>query len=676
MLLLKAYSPVFSQTITVEGGTVNEDCKLVRNVESPVLIRYADKVRCFIEIGQQEVSTGFASVGFREKISESLAGEITYFSMTNEGTTVSMLLDQNKDFELLADDECGNFVTVSKFSTKYISNTTLQVSSAAFDAIKQWNKNGINNFYDMIVSNPEIPVYEQIYILQEFMNDGTPFLEIYDNEQVPPIETFNKGNDCKCRTLSLGFVRKIESYEVCEPDIPNFHCTLFWEDENDWGANQSNNYLHRESHEEGPAKFYKIDGKARSCQNPYRQSQLTANGYAMLEFAMACADANWDRANCKCEIPVYINYSYNSKVRAYTNLPGQCGSPIYSERIAEAIADDAAIFMKIENDINDLTFEIDTLHRRTAATGCNIDINEQQLADMLSFIKAAYTSFKKPATAFSPQINEVLNTAWQTYFQAKALDYLNNVVVNPWVFNAGECGTDDDELTISGKRTYLLSVGNPVGVGLFTQSFLKAGGRVAFDVESKVTSAYRLTGVIGTLFPEKENPYCCSPPFAQYTLGSMSHLQDRGALPVSPISNIRNLVGADLAIVNGSFSNVFTTSTQTGGYVIPDEVATVQGKPIQDCYTFIERSGGEVMGSEEKFQLIQNGREIKIVNHANDLESVTYQVFNTQSVLIEQLNSSDKIIDFEYIKSYPSGFYFLKVTSGGQSQTFKILNVR
>lgn len=648
----------------------NDSCFMFRSFGQPIVIHFSGYDRCYLPLGDEYGATEATPVRFRGSATPST---ITSLSVTKDESVFSFIVNPDADYEILSTSTCGTDAVVARFSTKNVPPSMISVSADAMNAAEQWQHDPQGeNFYQMVVSNPFIDVVEKIYLLQQVLNQGAALDPIHDTGDIPPPEAFRVPIDCSCLTLELRGTRDVDEYEECL-QFPNFICTKETYE-------TIENFAYRiryQSHVEGPAKYERVFGGYKNCNTKtFQAMEKSRKGIAILRYSMSCIDGKWDPADCRCEQPVNVRYSYRSTLFTKAEVAGAwtC-SPIFPPNKAEAYADDAAIMLKLPNeyDINNGSFDIDSLHRLTLFNGCGVEIDKDRFGDLVGF---TFEAIKLGSILKGGKdkigIEKILN-ALKADKATKALKtYLTNMVTQPWVINEGECTSQQGQLLLEGQKIYTLKVDEPLAVALITVSNVRAGGQDAWRVgEGKVVSGYRLSGVIPKERSTPEAPFCCTPALGNYILGSMGHINNEANAP--NIAVLRNKVGVHLMDIAGSeFTNTLNTTPTFGGYIINNELASVAGKVVPGCKTTI--SGRDITPpssqKEPQWNIFADGSSLYIAQNSS-IEQFSFRVFDMQGRLVTQgqnINEQVKGIDMQ---NASNGYYQIVITNGRESETIK-----
>jgi hypothetical protein len=643
---------------------------MFRSFGQPIVIHFSGYDRCYLPLGEEYGATQATPVRFRGSATPSTS---TSLPITKDESVFSFIVNPDIDYEILSTSTCGTDAVVARFSTKNVPPSMISVSADAMNAAEQWQHDPQGeNFYQMVVSNPFIDVVEKIYLLQQVLNQGAALDPIHDTGDIPPSEAFRVPIDCSCLTLELSGTRDVDEYVECL-QFPNFICTKETYDDID----NYNYQMHYQSHVEGPAKYERVFGHANHCNTkPFQSMEKSRKGIAILRYSMLCTDGKWDPADCRCEQPVNVRYSYRSTLFTKADVAGAWTClGLYPESKSEAYADDAAIMLKLPNeyDINNGTFDIDSLHRLTLFNGCGTEFQKDRFGDLIGFtfaaIKLGLILKGGKDTAGIKSILNALNTS-------NAIDelktYLTNMATQPWVINEGECTNQQGQILLEGQKIYTLKVDEPLAVALITVSNVKVGGKNGWKhSEGKVVSGYRLSGVIPKETSTPEAPFCCTPALGNYILGSMGHINNEANAP--DIAVLRNKVGIHLRDIAGSeFTNTLNINPTFGGYIINDELASVAGKVVPGCKTTI--SGRDIMlpssKKEPQWNIFADGSSLYIAQNSS-IEQFSFRVFDMQGRLVTQGESVNQQVKGIDMRNASNGYYQIVITNGRESETIK-----
>jgi hypothetical protein len=673
--------PTLSTAQSVEVSSNPDDtCHASRFIGRPIVIHYTTHSRCYLPLGPAQAEQA-ASADVAVRVTGSPYSSTDVPTYPDAGIS-SFVLAPDTDFELVATSTCGDEIVVDRISSRREPAPMLSVSIDASKAIERWQHNPSGeNFYQMLVSNPYVGEFEKLYILQQFLNQGQPFDDAYDNGEIPPPDAFRETprEACNCVTMETILTRDADAYENCDVQFPGFLCTLHTteDDENYWYE------IHYDSWVEGPAKFERMWGGSKRCANTsYNKMDKSRIGISFLNFSMSCADGEWQRADCACEMPVSVSYSYlsnlSAKAKKFSNW--DCDPIIAPNRKAEAYADDAAIFMRLPSDfeLNNGTFEFDTLHRRTLFSGCGQEINLDVVGDFAGLIveglKLAYIITQGNDTTGIGSILNTMNTA-STFDSIKT--HLVNMVTNPWIIAEGDCTNISDQMLIAGERNFTFSPDEPLKVALITKSRVRVGGVAYKDTEAKVVSGYRLSGVVKKQEPKPTAPYCCTPALASYILGSMGDTWFGGNLPPS-LGSLQNGVGNHLMEVAGTtFSPGLAINANTGGYRITNEVGAAVGRSVNGCKT-ISTIGDRTMAASESelgSRLVAAGDALTLLRSETS-SPAEYRLFDTNGRVLAQGKCTATVSSVHPLETLQPGMYFVTIYDGRNLSTLKYIHTR
>jgi hypothetical protein len=262
----------------------------------------------------------------------------------------------------------------------------------------------------------------------------------------------------------------------------------------------------------------------------------------------------------------------------------------------------------------------------------------------------------------------IMDSLWRNYYEPQVDAHLSTLTPGHWSINTipGH-GSTSGPLFLSGGRTFSINVEKPLEIGLITRSQVSLLGRVSWEANAKVASGYALSGVIPRLsFDVNDEPYCCSPAFANYIVGSMGHLSGE-----SPIENMRNWVGSRIALYAGSsqFVGILPQNVSTGGFRLPDEFNGIQGNPIEQCQTAISGVQSASLQQRLAVQVTDGQVWVKGLNSGDDYR---VELYNAQGVAVAQGHLSVNQPALAGREHWPTGVYIVHVYSGQERAVFKV----
>jgi hypothetical protein len=668
--------PTFGQIVVSDSS--EDTCSFSRSFGNPIVIHYNSYSRCFFPVGAQDAVLSATPIYYR------IVGNTEYVNIATspESQMLQFVVPANKEVEIITKNECGADETVVKLSSKVENTGSIVTSREIFNASAAWQKNPMGlNYYEMLTALPNVSTVEKLYVLQQFLNDGLPFDDVYDNGNIPPKSAFVPVNDCSCNIMEVETMRDIRPYVDCQDLFPGFFCTVAGEQpEQEFGYKGYYKWA-----QEGPAKYMKAEAGRRFCSNAYGSIPGKEIGVAVLSYNLLCKDERWDPANCRCSHDVNVQYEYQSSLSTFgSNSFGflnNCDPILFPNSEADAYADDACILMVLPDtaEINAGTFNalaLDTLRRVTVYSGCNSELNKEQFGNLTGLIfdalAAGLTLTQGQDTLTAQGVNNLLQSG---YIDSMA-NHVNNLVTDPWVFRTNEnCGANKEVLYLRGGKKFTLEVDKPMHIALLTVGNVKVGGRTNWESEAKVVSGYRLSGVIQGKpgVPNAPDAYCCTPAIASYLVGSMGDAYGENNQP--GINELRASIGNHIKLIAGSdFAGILPVSTTTGGYRIQREAATVVGNPEANCKTTV-LIGDRVAPFEEH---LVAGSPIRVVSDHNNVvlvrdsnEEITYQIFDMNGRFIHAGSSNSTLTQINDAVQLSSGVYSVRINGLKKSETIK-----
>ncbi len=667
---------VFGQIVVPDSS--EDSCVFSRSFGRPIVVHYNSHSRIFVPIGSQDAVLSATPISYR------IVGTTEYVNITTtpESQMLQFVVPANKELEIITKNECGADETVVKLSSKVENTGSIVTNREIFNASTTWQQNPMGlDYYDMLTALPNISTAEKLYVLQQFLNDGLPFDDVYDNSNIPPKEAFVPINDCSCIVMEMEATRRISPYDDCDDQFPGFFCTV--EGDQHYQTHAYKGYYQKAM--EGPAKYMKTKAGKRFCSNAYSSITRKEIGVAVMSYNLLCKDGRWDPANCRCSHDINVQYEYRSTLYTHADNTGtfwnNCDPILFPNREAEAYAEDACILMVLPDtsEINNGTFNalsLDTIHRATVFSGCNTAINKEQFGNMAGLLfDAIAAGLTLTGGQDSITAQGVANLQQSGYIDSMA-NHVNNLVTDPWVVRSNEnCGSNNGTVYLAGGTNVTLEFGPPVHIALLTVAGVKSGGRTNWESEAKVVSGYRLSGVIKGKpgVPDTPDEYCCTPALASYLIGSMGHINNENNSP--SMGELRASVGAHIKLIAGSdFAGILPINVATGGYKIQNEAATLAGNPEANCKTTIQ-TGDRVTPFMEN---TMSGNPIRILSDNNNVmlvrdsdEEIKYQIFDMNGRLVHAGSSSSTLTQLNDAVQLSSGVYSVRINGLKKSETIK-----
>lgn len=640
----------------------SDTCGFSQQFTTPRVIRYDTYAQC--HIGYQNRESGLMpGVGYRLK---DRPDDITWITPPGNTGEITFQIPLNHYFELVAENQCGVISPVTTISTHQNPGGTLTVSSAVFPAIMEWNRRKHCDFYRLVETLPQVSIPEKTWLLQQMLLNGHSIPDHYSDTGLPPRDAFRNptATDCQCHALSVELTQAAGPTLECPSPTPNFYCTREASDEHEW----SHGFLRYTSNAEGPAKYEELYGEGQPCSNPRQWMDKISENYAILRFGMACVDAQWNATNCACDLKSRVNYSYNSTLSAAAAHGGLCFLPVWADKQAESYADDGVILIRMNTGFDqDHALRIESISRVTAFMGCGAEFDSSRVGTMKDLAFAGVKAMKELGWG-GPIPGPIMDSLWRNYYEPQVETYLNTLTPSNWDINDGMgCGNISEPLFLSGGRIFNISVEKPLEIGLITRSQVSLLGRVSWEGSAKVASAYALSGVIPHLsFSPNDEPYCCSPAFVNYVLGSMGHLSGE-----VPIENMQNWVGSNMALYAGGsqFVGLLPYNVSTGGFRVPGEFNSIQGNPIEQCQTAISGVQSASLQQRLGVQVTDGQVWVKGLNPGDDYR---VELYNAQGMSVAQGHLSADQPALAGREHWPTGVYVVHVYAGRERAVFKV----
>lgn len=486
-------------------------------IEAEAVVRFANSADVYLRWSAMPAVSNYT---VRYKFGETTNNWITVQRTSNELLIENVPLDIKVLWDVIV---AGNTAEPLYQSGVGLVSTAAQkepieVSANFYNKLEYWfsrdeNAQGFCEFFNALVVNR----YEKLSFLQAYSFDNARFVKPTNpssanlNAWYPPNTTTGTGTgdwcipitgNCNCKVITKG-----SNIAVPNEKLENFKV---------FPKNFKSTQRHRL--EAGAAKFTSLfqdrtGGQTLEMSNAQStgdNSSVTTQASEIV-FFLACLTANGGLTTnlptgCQCERPLHIYYEYSTRFHVRSNLDGCCGS-----RGAEATAEDLAFIGVYQGKTGDITAL--AAGQRGLSNSCSSVWNAQFWINLVNL-----------ATPIGEYYLQTLGNSDAKPTQAQLTAFINALkvlIVTNFTNKSGECGTlEQDQVLITGSKTFNLKPNSPIRVGLFSSYYLRTRGYGNWKAEAGVASDYHLLGVVESQLTEE--PECCSDKYANYLAGSQS----------------------------------------------------------------------------------------------------------------------------------------------------------
>ena len=661
-------------------------------VEESHVINFQTKSVAYLKVGQAQHLLENNKLKLRQ--GDSQETNLNMPTVTDDGY-FRLELSPGRQYELLTRTTKGNWKPLKVLDTRPGTVTEMiTVSEQLNEVLYDWQKAGNEDLYTFLMNRTELPLYERIAFMQDFLKKGAPLSDLYAEENIPQ-DAFIVGpvgpgpgdpgdpdvgdDECSCRVLNINADNTIVPHGGDEEDLilqPVVH-----------------DYIIHETHRRkiwetgrfiGPARYQQLDGtiKKNKCGDgsySFGDEVLEGPKEAVISVRQLCATGNWEPGDCYCTQKITFNYRYDSRLHTFAKTKvGACfdGAP----RRAYALVQDV-VGAYVTRQVNFNTTEVlyDSVQAGIAYSYCEQDFNEEQIVNVLKLgleIYLAAKGIELPLSAGGEEweladtlVNQVLNEAWKEYRKTNAFSSLNKLLTEEWAEN--NCDTDDRGVTHRSPNSipFDLRGDRELVFRLIAGDHLEVGGEERWRSTAALKSGFAISVLL-----EKnedvgqENEYCCTKPAGIY--------QTETFHPLVSSSNYREVIGAHL---NDYLNCCFPINEGTGQLVIGENDRDILiADELLNCETTINQSlvrGDQpsVAGSDVSIQYFTSEEALQVTNLPDD-KPYELELFNIEGRRLSQRRlQGDQTISLASIPDrYRRGLIIVRVIGQNHSLTQKI----
>lgn len=574
---------------------------------------------------------------------ETSSGELMGIYALNSNSLLLHNLKKDANYTIKANNSCHQLVTVGDIYT-YKTSDAIYVPEQIFNALAHnTERSGETKFYDIVVNDESIGLWEKTAILQDFYFKGHPMPNNLKGAIPSKVAISSLINTCECGLVMSRATKEqlgTRNGNIIDPEISPNKTTTFGRRGEVWKASSSH----------GPARYVEIiqDSKREKDNVTYSDKNdwsVSNSIFASLRYHLYCERiVGQTPTNCTCERPVLVKWSYNSEVLA----EAQEFAKIYNAR-AGAVADDAAIVTMI----NEKTDQIDVLAASgwRASSECQVTMNPDFLTNTLNAGEAIFKNFSKvkvcaAATAANPIAGagcQIITSIIKKQKEDDMIKKIKTLIQTP-IRLPSNCDVQTKAGGFSGGTFITLRVGEPVEIMLSSLGQLDVLGKRTWKSRARILSNYSLAGVVQSgVMPGK--PHCCTRAIADWTLASVPDA------PVS-ISSLLTNVGTDIRLNSSSWTTPLNPLPRWYSGMNPPlgtDVCGINQIPIQGK---MSNNSNEIVDTIDDNKMIDN----RTSTYVEMLDMTGKLLFNQK-----ENKSYDEIKQsLLYNQNLPAGVYILR----------------